>query len=224
MKKILLIAAYLIVNLYSSTAQQNEVMVGTYIPLYYSIGYQQKVAKNFSLTGNIGFLTKPYDKLILDILKAFDTDELLVNTIGEAFSYGLSIQPAIRYHARKSYFGASYSYLMLVAHDNPSEIISNYFGIYFPGRRTASMILKSGLHNAGLYYGRKFKFQNPSLSLNLEFSLLKTLASASKLETETVVDLKLLSNTVDNKLNSYYVKYGVLPSINVFLTYTLNKD
>lgn len=224
MKKIILIGAYLIINLYSSSAQQNEVMAGTYIPLYNSICYQQKVAKNFSLTGNIGLLTKPYDKLILDVLKAFDTDELLVNTIGEAFSYGLNIQPSLKYHVRKSYFAILYSYLVLVANDNPSDILSDYYGIYLPNRRTVSMTLKSGLHNAGLCYGRKFKFQNPNLSLNLEFSVLKTFASSSKLKTETMVDLMLLSNAVDNELNSYYVKYGILPSINVFLVYTFHKD
>lgn len=204
-------------------SQQDQIYIGTNIPLYYTAGYSHLFNNNLSLNTQFSLLTKPYDKIILDVLEIFDTDELLLNTIGEAFNFGYNIQPEFNYHFGKNYLGVSYSYLKLKAEDHPSDIISNYLNIYIPTRRNVDLTVQSTLHNAGLLYGHCFDMKNPQLSLNLEFSVQKTFASKTNLKTETIADLIALSSAVDKELNEYYVKYGVLPSINIFFTYTFHK-
>ena len=41
---------------------------------------------NLSLTTQAGLLTKPYDRIILDVLEIFYIDALLLNIIGEALN------------------------------------------------------------------------------------------------------------------------------------------
>jgi hypothetical protein len=222
MRKLLIFLSFLIITI-KSFSQDNSVIAGTNIPLFYTVGYQQKISEKFSATVKFGLLTKPYDALILNLLKAFDTDKMLVNTIGEAFSVGYNIQPEIKWHFRKSYVGFSYSYLLLKAVECPSDAIENYYGVSIPNRRSVSLTLKSSLHNAGIFYGRKFQFKNPHFLMAAELSVLKTFKSKSKMTNSQGEELERLSNLIDNQLNTYYVEYGYLPSFNLYFIYKFKK-
>jgi hypothetical protein len=199
-------------------AQSISLQLGTQIPLMYSGGFEFEFKKGLALNAQAGILTKPYDAAILEALKMFGTNEALVNTIGDAFSYGYVMQPAIKYHYRKWITGITYSYFSLVAKDAPVNLIENYYDVSLPpAYRNIQLRLDSKLQNAGMLVGRRIILKNPDWQIVLECSLVKTFWSRSKLTTENV-DLYFLSTAIDLKLQEYYIEYGYLPSINLFLT------
>ncbi|HAN18369.1 MAG: hypothetical protein A2X13_06865 [Bacteroidetes bacterium GWC2_33_15] len=221
MKKEIVVVFIFITHGYNVLSQNREIFVGLDIPIYYSFGYEHEISEHISLNGKLGVLTNPFDVIILDLLKEFDADELLVNTIGDAFSVGINLQPTLKWYIRKTYIGLSYSFLMLNAKDCPIDAIENYYEISIPDRYSSSLTLQSNLHNAGFILGRKFNIKGSRYAVNLEFSLMKTFASNSYLKKEREQSLESLSNAIDNKLNQYFVNYGYFPSINVFFVYKL---
>jgi hypothetical protein len=203
-------------------AQSSEIAIGTQVPLIYSIGYEYKLKQPFSFNLQLGLLTKPYDKAILSTLKLFGTDEALVNTIGNAFTYGICLQPTIKYHYKKNYFGVYYSYYNLNAKDAPVQAIESYYGVSIPtktGRTERTFNLVSNLHNAGLLYGRRIAFKNPKLELRLEFAVAKTFTSDSYLYGSSGFSNPTLNSLIDQELRAYYLQYGYLPSLNIFFVY-----
>lgn len=221
MKKIIFFAALILAM--SASVHAQRIWAGTNIPLFYTLGYQQSIGERFSANAQFGLLTTPYDKAVLEILEAFDTDEALTNTIGEAFTIGVNVQPTFRWYFRKSYLGLAYSYLSLRADECPADAIENYYGISIPALYSREYTLQSELHSAGLLYGRVFTLKNPRCAIHLELSALKTFASKSEFKDDGILPA-LLNEPVDKELNETYVKYGMLPSINVFFVYNLKSD
>lgn len=216
--------------LFSTTqlfSQRAHLQIGTQIPLNYSVGFEYQIISN-RLAGNmqVGILTSPYDAAILEILKAFGTDEALTNTIGNAFSTGIIAQPSVKYCWKKNYIGLNYSYYGLKALEAPVEAIETYYDTDIPERNTnkKEFTLKSNLSNAGLFYGRKFTFKEyPKLGLNLELALQKTFSSNSKLEGFSRREPERLNTLISDELNTVYLAYGYLPSVNIFFVYTIGK-
>lgn len=214
--KFTLLITVLLLPIQLIKAQTSSVQVGTQFPLMYAVGYEYQFKNDISFNFQGGILTKPYDEIILTVLESYSDNKALMSTIGEAFKYGLIIQPTLKYHFSKNYFGLYYSYFWLYAEDTPMDAFENYYGISLPiGIRQDEMKLKSELLNIGLLYGRKFYFKNPSFQVWLELSLAKTCWSYSELTHEDY-NLENLSNSVDEELNEYYMKYGYLPSINIY--------
>jgi hypothetical protein len=183
----------------------------------YSIGYEYNLNNKLSFNAQVGILTKPYDAAILGILELFGTDEPIVNTIGEAFNIGYIIQPTIKYNFNKSYLGLSYSFFSLKANESPVDVLENYYEITLPIRvKENELELRSDLHNIGLVLGRKFQFKDPTIKIHLEVSLAKTIGSNSKISSQ-YGDLENLSQIIDEELDTYYIDYGYLPSINIFI-------
>lgn len=219
MKRCRILSVSLFFFLNTVYSQKMHLIVGTSLPVFYGIGVEGYFSPHIALRGEAGVLTTPYDVIILEVLKAFDTDELLLTTIGNAFSFGTNLQAVFNWHFRKNYIGATYSYLSLKAEDRPADIFQNYFGISMPVRRQTSLILDCGLHNGGLLYGRKFQLKKPGFSVNLELSIQKTFSSTSKLGGSSGNEFTRLSNAIDNELSQYFIGYGYIPGINIFLVY-----
>jgi hypothetical protein len=200
-------------------AQQSEVFAGVQVPLFYTVGYQQKLNNHFTLTGQVGILTSPFNVALMNIMKQFDANEVLVNTIGNAFSMGINIQPTLKWHFNHFYIGVSYSWLRLTAKDSPSDLIQSYYGISLPSLWEYDLKLKSDLHNAGLVFGREFFFKKAPVSIHLDLMVLKTFASKSYLENSTDMVMSKLSDAINQRLNYYYIHYGFLPSLNLTFAY-----
>ncbi|MFN8206849.1 MAG: hypothetical protein U0T82_05495 [Bacteroidales bacterium] len=215
--RLLIISSLFIFTVMPGLTQTASVQIGTQVPLFYSAGFELEAKNGLAFNFQSGILTKPYDAAILGTLKLFGTDEAIVNTIGEAFDYGFILQPSVKYHFKKWYTGLSYSYYSLVASDAPASLIENYYGITLPvTARNKELQLNSELQNAGILFGREFQFKNPGWQLSLELSLAKTFWSRSRLSNDNG-DLPRLSAPIDEELNQYFIEYGYLPSINVFL-------
>lgn len=208
-----------------SFAQKSSIQVGTQIPLMYSVGYEFDLSNKISFNTQVGILTKPYDVTILAILKLADTEEAIVNTVGEAFSFGFIFQPTVKYNFRRNYIGVYYSCFSLIAEETPTDAIENYYNVYLPGRTKKiknEFKLNSRLHNIGLLFGRRFEFKKPSFELKLELAFAKTFTSKSKLSSE-FGDVSTASSLIDNELDYIYVNYGYLPSFNIFIVKKISK-
>jgi hypothetical protein len=214
------VTIFLILSLSQNYAftQKSEIFAGTDIPLFYTVGYRYTIGQ-FKLDFKSGVLTKPYDKAVLKILDIFDTDQVLLNTIGESFSVGYNLQPALRWHTGKYFISVHYSYLGLHANNSPVTAIEDHYGITFPDRQAKTFTLESALHNAGFTAGREFNPNWPGFSLNLELSFAKTFKSFSKVKNIEGDELRFISGILNDELDYYYKKYSYLPSINVYLVY-----
>jgi hypothetical protein len=219
MKGFQFVILFLFCNLHSIQSQNSGVYLGVDVPLYYSLGYQQQLSSQFSVDGQVGLLTKPFDKLILNTMKMFDVNEVLLNTIGDKFSWGFTMQAKINWHIKKSYIGLTYSYLLLKVKGWPGDELQSYSAYEFLLSRYHDITLTSQLHNAGLLYGRVFNFANPRYSVRLELSVLKTFYSKTVLKDNDGDELSRLSEIIDRELDEYYLEYGFLPSLNIYFMY-----
>ena len=68
--------------------QISRLYMGTQVPLSYSVGFENQPADDLSLNGHAGMLTTPYDKAIVELLKAPGSDEALANTIEDELDIG----------------------------------------------------------------------------------------------------------------------------------------
>ena len=203
-----------------SYSQQTHLQIGTQIPLNYSAGLEIFAGKNLSANMQVGYLTKPYDEVILELLKKLGTEEAIVYTIGEANPQGIAFQPTLKFHINSFYTGLTYSYYKLEAKDVPSETIEYYYGINIPGRNVKSFNLESNLHNIGIIFGKEISFgKNEKSGLKLELSVQKAISSSSHISASDNTDLSMLNTLVSEELNEYYVNYGYLPTINIFYFY-----
>lgn len=227
MNKFLFATCLLFATSFECASQKLAVKVGTAIPLNYHVGLDYQFHDKFSAGLNLGLLTYPYNLAIYSILGAFDIDDAIINTIGGAFNYGLIAQPEIRYHFKKNYFGILYSYYYLSAKETPIDAMQNYYGNNLQDRNTLrnkEFSLGCQLHNAGLLYGRIIPLKNEKMQIRLELSLSKTFASSSKMSTERSLSLTKINEQIQTELNSYFIQYAYLPSINVQWVYLLGKN
>ncbi|NOS91324.1 MAG: hypothetical protein HOP30_05345 [Cyclobacteriaceae bacterium] len=227
MKKPLLFILFM--NVVASLHAQHSVKIGTQIPLQYAVQYDYQWNKHWSANAQVGVLTKPYDQVILDVLKAFGVEQSIVNVLTNAFNFGVISQVGTNYHFGKNYVGVTGSWIHLQAADTPISAIQTAFNVNVgsypvrPRQNAQSPIaitLSSDLYNAGILYGRRFTFKNPKIEIHTEFSFSKTLASSSYVESPQR-SLENLSELIDTELKSDYSSYGYLPSINVFFVYKL---
>lgn len=195
------------------------VQAGTQIPLNYTLGGGWDFSKRISAEMRTGILTFPFDRAILAMLQGFGTDAAITNTIGNAFDFGVALQPSLDFHLGKYHLGAEYAYHFLRAKDPPAALIESYYGVTLPrrlGSRENTFVLVSHLHAAGIRLGRVFDLSQPGWELKVELAVSKVFASSSVLSGD-FGDMQRASALIDAELNRYYIDYGYLPSLNVFL-------
>lgn len=221
---ILFTAALILSSTRISAQNKTGLSIGIQFPLNYSIRFDNKLTSKTSFSITTGIITKPFDRLILKTLNTLGTSEALTNTVGEAWNYGVSIQPSILYHFKRSHFGVSYSFVFLTASEAPIDAINNYYSLSLPRFHMFNQVeydLSSNLHNTGLLYGYNIPFKNEKFGLKLEFSLLKTVSSKSKLTSTQTIAHTTAPDLIDEELNQYFKKYGFIPSLNLYLTINL---
>jgi hypothetical protein len=226
MKVLLLCLSFL---LYIQSMAQHSIKVGTQIPIQYAFQYDYQFHPKWSGNVQAGVLTKPYDQVILSLLKSFGVDQEIVNVLTSAFNFGLITQAEVNYHFNKNYVGVTGSWIHLQAADTPISAVEAAFNVSIASyplrprqnaKSPVTLTLASDLYNAGILYGRRFTFKNPKIELHTEFSFAKTLGSSSYFDSPQK-SLESLSTAVDNELKTDYLDYGYLPSINVFFVYKL---
>jgi hypothetical protein len=211
---------------------QHAIKVGTQIPIQYALQYDYQFHPKWSANIQAGVLTKPYDRVILDLLKSFGVSQELVNVLTNAFNFGTIAQAGVNYHFKKNYIGITGSWIHLQAADAPISAVENAFNVSIASypqrpqqsvRTPVTLTLASDLFNAGILYGRRFTFKNPTIELHTEFGFAKVLGSSSYIDSPQK-SLDVLSILVDNELKNEYLDYGYLPSINIFFVYKFGKN
>lgn len=220
MRKIFYILLFILFNLQHSEAQNTELFGGLNLPLNYALGYQQGIDSNFSVSFQAGLLTKPYNTIIIDVIEYFDANESVVNIIRNARSRGVNMQTGFKYHVNKGYVGASYACLILTVEDYMANVLYNYSGLELELPRNTYLTLNSYLHNAGVFFGRKVAFNDPRFSINIELAFQKTFYSTSNIKNDTGQEITSLHEVVNKDLTEYYLDYGIMPSLNLYFSYS----
>lgn len=214
-------------SLFIPLQAQHSIKIGTQIPIQYAVQYDYQFHSKWSANLQGGVLTKPYDQAILSVLKSLGVEQDILNVLKSAFNFGVITQGGVNYHFNKNYVGITGSWMHLQAADAPITAVEAAFGVSvatYPIRPRQSLktptqlTLRSDLFNAGILYGRRFAFKNPRIELHTEFGFAKVIASESYVESEQR-SVESLSNLVNTELQTDYINYGYLPSINVFFVY-----
>ena len=196
---------------------------GFRIPVTHSAGVEYWFNKWLSVSFHGNILTNPYKKAFIDILEINDKNKVLANTIGEAFSFGLELQPAVKYWYKNYYFSLYYSNFSLLAKDSPLNVIKNYYQVnipdilYFTG---SDISLNTTLNNIGISFGRLFNTKIPHLIIKTGLSLSKCFESHSKMDGMSLLT-SILNHEIDRELSPYLVRSGYIPSINIYFVYEL---
>lgn len=224
MKNILL--ALVMMASFSANAQNEKSVyleLGTEFPLNYSLGFGAEIHDNVQFSFRAGILTKPYDSIILKSLELFGVDESYTNTIGDAFTYGISLKGGLNYKFAGFYVGGFYSFYRLNAADVPTDLLNNFYGLELLLLSNFDFIeyhMRSNLHNLGVLAGRSFPI-NEKFSLGGEFSLAKTISGKSGISSKYDKEMVIASGIIHKELDPLYNKYGILPSLNIFIRFKL---
>lgn len=206
-----------------------QIMVGTQLPLQYSVGLHYPLTPAISARIQAGLLTKPYDWMLLKTMEGFGLNRNLSRTIESSLQNGFVATLGTNYHFNKNYVGVYGQYAHLRGESSLVEAASAYFDTDLSflsplGISLLELSAQSNLYNIGFLYGRRFTLANPRFAILAEAGLGKILGSANNFATnrpfiERILLVQQLYQKMDRDFKSAYLKYGFLPSINVYLTY-----
>jgi hypothetical protein len=206
-----------------------SIMVGTQIPLQYSIGINYHFSPVISARAQFGLLTKPYDRMVLAIMEQFGLEKSINRIIERSLNNGLMYTLGGNYHFGKNYVGIYGQHARLSGNISLEDAASAYFSrdLSFLSPFGVSLLeisAKSNLYNAGLLYGRRFTLSNPKFEILAEAGIAKILGSNNQFSTnqrllEQVPLVKQLYRNLDSDFASAYRRYGYLPTLNIYLNY-----
>jgi len=210
----------------------HSLFIGTQIPLQYTVGYNYRFSQPLSARIQVGLLTKPYDRFILNFMEAFGLDKELSRVIEKSFRGGTFLGAGLNYHFGKSYAGLYGHYLRLRSGGvTPADALGIYFNRDFSGFDPQGLpnfefSMQSNLFQLGALYGRQFQLPHPRWRIDAELSVAKVIASSSTFASNRPsVDRTGLATSLYQILNrevgKAYRQHGWLPTINLYLVYQL---
>ena len=214
------------------TFSKSQLFIGTQIPLQYTAGYGYQISNHFSARAQAGFLTQPYDGLIVNSLEAFGLDKYLGRVIKKAFKTGTLLGVGANYHFGKNYAGVFGQYIHLQGGGiTPADALSVYFKQDFSGfdpmgLPAFELNMQSNLLNTGILFGHGFQLHNPHFSINTEVGFSKIVASKNTFSSNrSLIDQTALGQNIykeiDKEMRAAYWKYGFIPSISIYFVYHL---
>ena len=221
-------------SLTSSNVQKDfaksSFFIGTQIPVQFTAGFEQGFGSRLSVRLQAGFISKPYSGFIVDAMQAFGMNKYLARVIKKAFQSGSVFSIGPNYHFGKNYVGVYGQYLHLTGGGiTPADALSIYFKKDFTqfditGLPAFQFSMQSNIFNVGALFGHQFQLGNPHLSLNGEVGFAKIVASENTFSSNrTLIDQTSLARNlyseIDQSIRKDYVKYGYIPTINVYLVF-----
>lgn len=211
---------------------KSSLFIGTQIPVQFTAGYEQGFSERLSVRIQAGFISKPYSGFIVDAMRAFGMNEYLAKVIKKAFQSGSVYSIGPNYHFGKNYVGVHGQYMHLKGGGiTPADALSVYFKKDFnqfdiTGLPMFQFSMQSNIINVGALFGHTFQLGNPRLSLNGEVGFSKIVASKNTFSSNrTLIDqtsfARNLFGEIDQGMRDAYVKYGYIPTINVYLFFRL---
>jgi hypothetical protein len=206
-----------------------SIMLGTQIPLQYSIGVNYHFSPVISARAQFGLLTKPYDRMVLATMEQFGLEKSLSRLIERSLNNGLMYTLGGNYHFGKNYVGIYGQYARLSGNISLEDAASAYFdrdlSFLSPfGVSLLELSVKSNINNIGLMYGRRFVLPNPRFEILAEAGIAKVIGSNNQFSTnqrllEQVPLVRQLYNNLGADFANAYRRYGYLPSLNVYINY-----
>lgn len=230
--KWIILIFFLIVLCYTgSFAQQTSpsIMVGTQIPLQYTLGFNYPFSPVISARAQVGLLTKPYDRMMLGIMENFGLEKNLGRLIEKSLDHGLMFTLGGNYHIGKNYIGIFGQHARLKGDISLENAAIAYFdsdlSFLSPfGMSLLEVSARSNIYNVGILYGRKIILPNPRFEILAEAGIAKVLLSKNYFSTnqrlvEQLPLVKQVYRNMDRDFQEAYLRYGYIPTINLYLNY-----
>jgi hypothetical protein len=206
-----------------------SVMIGTQIPLQYTLGFNYHFSPAISARAQLGILNKPYDKLVLSIMEQFGLEKPIGRLIEKSLNHGLMYTLGVNYHFGKNYVGLFGQHTQLKGKITIEEAASAYFerdlSFLNPfGFSLLEVSARSNTTNIGVLYGRRFTFPDPRFEILAEAGIAKIISTTNYFSTsnrllEQVPRVKEVYRNLSVDFKEAYRRYGYLPTINVYLNY-----
>lgn len=216
----------LVAFLFQPASAQQQLKIGTDIPLHYGLAYQYSPEYGIGGGLKLGILTEPHNSIILAIMEAFGTNEVIVDIIRDGFKLGFVMDGSVSWHWSKNYVGANLVFMNLSAGEAPLDVIDNYYdfnlqSLWGPviGPTSTQINLNSNLMQLGVHYGRRIPLKD-KLELQLEFGLTKNIGSTNNFTSDFPYP-QAIYNTMDEDLRDAYKKYAVIPTLGIYLVYNI---
>jgi len=219
----------------AQTQSRHDFFLGTQVPVQSGIGYGYNFTDHYALRGQFGFLTPPYDKIIIQSMEWFGFDQRLSKALDESFRLGtvLTLSPQYRFGNNFVMLQGQYAHLNgSITLQRAAELYLNVdlpdlSSIPFLPVLQPELTTRSNLFILGLNYGRRFPLPNTPLSLQLEAGFAKIMGSANRFSSSlgSLDNISLIQGyyqRMDDRLRDSYWKYGYIPSVSVYLVYHLN--
>ncbi len=227
-KQILLL--YTLIFMFSMNVfAQQQLKIGTDIPLQYGFGYKYSPENGIGGGLKLGVLTEPHNSIILSIMESLGTKESVVEIVRDGFKAGLILDGSASWHRGKNYVGANVIFLNLSAGDAPIDIIDNYYGLDLAGfwdplssifgLNQMLINLNSNLIQFGVHYGRRIPLKD-KLELQIEIGFSKNIGSTNNFSSDFPYPQSTF-DLIDEDLSAVYKKYVIIPTLGIYLVYNL---
>lgn len=228
-KWILLFALAIVGFLFQPVLAQQQLKIGTDIPLQYALAYKYSPENGIGGGLKVGILTEPHNSIILGLMEALGTKGAIVDIAREGFKMGIVLDGSTSWHWKKNYVGANLIYINLHAGEAPLDVIEgNYnLGLLSYANPISSIFntpsmqinLNSCLLQVGAHYGRRIPLKE-KLELQLEFGLSKNIGSTNNFSSDYPYP-QTIYNTIDEDLKTAYKKYAIIPTLGIYLVYNI---
>ena len=223
---------------YESNGQDNQFSIGTHFPLYYTIGYEEKISHKWFLNVQAAWVDQPYLNIIQDVLEKNGVAKEISEVSFKAFSSAYSFQPTLKYRFKHFYIGAFYSFSVLNAKKIDYEKVADFLEVEVPefvdmpftsytvAFPYIEIGLQSQLHNAGILIGKEFRFKNPKFAIGAELSFTKNITSKHVLnysDFESLVN-PVIQIQLNHDFRKFFFNDGNIPTLNLFLIYRFNRS
>ncbi len=214
--------------------RRHELFLGTQFPVQLSAGYQYNASDYYSIRGQFGFLTPPYDKFIIKSMELFGFDKKLSKALDESFRSGIvgTLAPQLRIGNNFLMLQGQYVHLNgSITLQRAAELyldrdLPDLGGIPFLPALMPELTTRSNLFMLGVGYGRRFPLSNAPVSIQIEAGFSKILGSVNNFSSNLgrIDDISLIQSyysQMDDRLKKSYRQYGYVPSVSVYLVYHL---
>jgi len=222
----LVFAFSLVTLLFQPASAQQQLKIGTDIPLQYGLAYQYSPEYGIGGGLKLGILAEPHNSIILAIMEAFGTKEFIVDIIRDGFKMGFVMDGSASWHWSKNYVGANVVFMNLSAGEAPLDVIDNNYDFNLQsfwgpviGENSTQINLNSNLMQLGVHYGRRIPLKD-KLELQLEFGLTKNIGSTNIFTSDFAYPQSIYS-TLDQDLRDAYKKYAIIPTLGIYLVYNI---
>lgn len=195
-------------------------------PVQFGAGYELHFNTHFSANVQAGWMSEPNNFLLLNLMGSFSNDKLNL-MIKNSFTTGSVYETGFNYHFKNNYLGVFAQAINLSGAAAVSEVEQNFntdiSALPVKPERTevepSAVTLSSSLIQGGVLLGRIIPLKNPAWQVRVEFALSKNFSSSTKIKSLDR-DLSSIQAQVNEEMDSWYSRYGYIPSLTVGFAHT----